>query len=77
MTFAYSRAVTGPWRLARIAFRPAPDLSCLKKSSLFRQGCMYYQAIPIMKEERPRPLVERFAERLHCHRVFQETLGFI
>lgn len=27
--------------------------------SLFRQGCMYYQAMPMMKEERLRPLVER------------------
>ena len=45
--------------------------------SLFRQGCMCYQAIPMMKEERLRPLVERFAELLLGHRVFQETLGFI
>lgn len=45
--------------------------------SLFRQGCMYYQAIPMMKEERLRPLVERFAELLHRHSVFQEALGFI
>ncbi|WP_237078711.1 hypothetical protein [Myxococcus xanthus] len=33
--------------------------------SLFRQGCMYYQAIPMMREERLLPLVERFAELLH------------
>ncbi len=33
--------------------------------SLFRQGCMYYQAIPMMKEERLLPLVERFSELLH------------
>lgn len=45
--------------------------------SLFRQGCMYYQAIPMMREERLLPLVERFAELLHRHPVFQETLGFI
>ncbi len=45
--------------------------------SLFRQGCMYYQAIPMMKEERLRPLVERFSELLHGHRIFQEALGFI
>ncbi|WP_370451154.1 hypothetical protein [Corallococcus sp. CA049B] len=45
--------------------------------SLFRQGCMYYQAIPMMKEERLRPRVERFAELLHCHPVFKEALGFI
>ncbi|WP_426731018.1 IS4 family transposase [Myxococcus faecalis] len=45
--------------------------------SLFRQGCMYYQAIPMMKEERLRPLVERFSELLHGHQIFQEALGFI
>jgi hypothetical protein len=30
--------------------------------SLFRQGCHYYAAIPMMKPELLRPLVERFAE---------------
>lgn len=45
--------------------------------SLFRQGCMYYQAIPMMKEERLLPLIERFSEFLHRHPVFQEALGFI
>jgi hypothetical protein len=29
--------------------------------SLFRQGCHYYAAIPTMKPELLRPLVERFA----------------
>ncbi len=45
--------------------------------SLPRQGCMYYQAIPMMKEERLLPLIERFSELLHRHPVFQEALGFI
>ncbi len=45
--------------------------------SLFRQGCMYYQDIPRMNEERLRPLIERFAELLHSRPVFKEALGFI
>ena len=45
--------------------------------SLFRKGCMYYQAIPMMKEERLRPLVERSAELLHQHPLFKEALYFI
>ncbi|CAM4523753.1 hypothetical protein COEX109129_40335 [Corallococcus exiguus] len=31
----------------------------------------------MMKEERLRPLVERFAKLFHRHPVFQEALGFI
>jgi hypothetical protein len=31
----------------------------------------------MMEEERLRPLVERFAELLHRHPIFQEALGFI
>ncbi|MFY2558291.1 IS4 family transposase [Corallococcus terminator] len=45
--------------------------------SLFRQGCMYYQAMPMMKEERLLPLVQRFSELLHSHHVFREAFGFI
>lgn len=45
--------------------------------SLFRQGCMYYQAMPMMKEERLRPLVERFSQLLRDQAVFREAFGFI
>ena len=43
--------------------------------SLFRQGCEYYQAIPMMPEERLLPLMARFAELLAAQPVFQEVLG--
>ena len=45
--------------------------------SLFRQGCEYYELIPMMRPERLAPLVERFAQLLREQRVFRETLGLI
>jgi Transposase DDE domain len=45
--------------------------------SLFRQGCMYYQAIPNMPEHRLRPLVERFAQLVCEQAVFRETFGLL
>lgn len=45
--------------------------------SLFRQGCMYYQAIPNMPEHRLRPLIERFAQLLNQLPVFREVFGVI
>ncbi|ATB38593.1 transposase [Cystobacter fuscus] len=43
--------------------------------SLFRQGCEYYQAIPMMPEDQLVPLMERFAELLREQPVFQEVFG--
>ena len=43
--------------------------------SLFRQGCEYYQAIPMMPESRLLPLIERFVELLAQQPVFQELFG--
>jgi Transposase DDE domain len=45
--------------------------------SLFRQGCMYYQAIPNMPEHRLRPLLERFAQLVSEQPVFRQALGII
>lgn len=45
--------------------------------SLFRQGCMYYQAIPNMPEHRLRPLLERFAQLVCEQPVFREVFGLI
>ena len=45
--------------------------------SLFRQGCMYYQAIPNMPEHRLLPLLERFAQLVCEQPVFRETLGLL
>lgn len=45
--------------------------------SLFRQGCLYYQALPNMPEHLLRPLMERFAQLLVEQPVFREVLGVI
>jgi len=45
--------------------------------SLFRQGCMYYQAMPNMPEHRLRPLVERFAQLVCEQPVFRKVFGLI
>lgn len=45
--------------------------------SLFRQGCMYYQAIPNMSEHRLLPLLERFAQFVSEIPFFQEIFGFL
>lgn len=45
--------------------------------SLFRQGCMHYELIPTMLEERLRPLMQRFGEMLLEHRAFSEVFGIV
>jgi hypothetical protein len=45
--------------------------------SLFRQGCLLYDLIPNMPEERLRPLIERYQELLRENRVFSEAFGII
>jgi hypothetical protein len=45
--------------------------------SLFRQGCMLYDLIPTMPEQRLLPLIERFAEMLAEVPVFADTFGIL
>jgi hypothetical protein len=45
--------------------------------SLFRQGCMYYKALPMMREAELRPLIERFAQLVRAQLVFREAFGLI
>lgn len=45
--------------------------------SLFRQGSYWYSAIPNMREERLRPLMNAFAEILTTHRIFQGIFSVI
>jgi hypothetical protein len=45
--------------------------------SLFRQGLMWYELIPMMPEERLRALVTRFGELLAEQAIFQQVLGVI
>jgi hypothetical protein len=45
--------------------------------SLFRQGCLYYQALPNMRQAELRPLIERFAQLVIEQPVFREVFGFV
>ena len=44
--------------------------------SLFRQGCLLYDLVPNMPEDRLRPLLVKYEEFLNENRVFTETFGF-
>jgi len=45
--------------------------------SLFRQGCMLYDLIPNMPEQRLRPLMQKFSEILLQQPTFNKVFGFI
>jgi len=45
--------------------------------SLFRQGCMWYELIANMPEERLHALMQRYGEMLHEQREFRELFGVI
>jgi hypothetical protein len=45
--------------------------------SLFRQGCFYYQALPMMPEAQLRPLVELFGQLVREQPVFRGAFGVI
>jgi hypothetical protein len=43
--------------------------------SLFHQGCMLYDLIPMMPEARLRPLMNRFSQMLHEQPLFADVFG--
>ena len=43
--------------------------------SLFRQGCMYYEFVPTMRDAWAEPLIAKFSELLAQHRVFTQIFG--
>jgi Transposase DDE domain len=45
--------------------------------SLFRQGCMLYDLIPTMPDQRLEPLIERFAALLAEVQMFADTFGAV
>jgi len=45
--------------------------------SLFRQGCLLYELIPNMPEQRLRPLIEKFQELLCQNATFSHAFGII
>ena len=58
-----------------LVFEPAPSKK--RTHSLFRQGAMLYELIPMMPEPRLRPLVERFGAMLLEIPVFDAVYGII
>ena len=45
--------------------------------SLFRQGCLLYDLIPTMPEQRLRPLIDTYAELLRQNKLFTQTFGIV
>jgi hypothetical protein len=45
--------------------------------SLFRQGCLLYELIPNMPDERLQPLIERYQDLLRENRTFSDAFGII
>ena len=45
--------------------------------SLFRQGCMLYELIPNMPEERLRPLIEEFGKMIYQHEALKNIYGVV
>ena len=45
--------------------------------SFFRQGCIYYQLLPKMKEENAIKLMEKFSYYLSQHRLYKRIFGII
>jgi hypothetical protein len=70
-------AVVLPARRRRREPRHDLKSNTVKTHSLFRQGCMLYDLIPNMPENRLKPLVERYAELLHQSRVVSETFAIV
>jgi len=45
--------------------------------SLFRQGCLLYDLIPNMSQERLRPLIERYQDLLRQNATFADAFGLV
>ena len=45
--------------------------------SLFRQGCIYYELLPTMREEWATPLMENFYRYLKNHGIYRKVFGII
>lgn len=45
--------------------------------SLYRQGCIWYQLIPTLRDEWLQPLMRRFGELVSQHAVFSKLYGFL
>lgn len=53
------------------------NTSTKRALSLFNQGCFWFSAIPNMREERLRPLMEAFAKTIASHAALSQIFGVI
>lgn len=53
------------------------NTSAKRQHSLFRQGCMYYEFLPTMRDEWARPLTEKFAALMSAQEALRATFGLI
>ena len=48
-----------------------------RQLSLFRQGCLYYECIPAMRDAWLKPLMQKFGELVEQHATFRAAFGLI
>ncbi|SNX50799.1 hypothetical protein VTH8203_04473 [Vibrio thalassae] len=53
------------------------NTSKTRSYSLFRQGCIYYQLLPNMREEWAAPLMNNFYRYLKSHRIYRRVFGIL
>lgn len=53
------------------------NTSTKRSYSLFRQGCIYYELLPTMREEWAEPLMNNFYRFLKQHRVYCRVFGIL
>ena len=45
--------------------------------SLYRQGCLWYQLLPTLRDEWLQPSMRRFSELVTRHAVFTKVFGIL
>ncbi|WP_282177106.1 hypothetical protein [Vibrio nereis] len=53
------------------------NTSKTRSYSLFRQGCIYYQQLPNMREEWAVPMLDNFCRYLKSHRIYRRVFGIL
>ncbi|MEI6859071.1 MAG: IS4 family transposase, partial [Shewanella sp.] len=53
------------------------NTSKTRSYSLFRQGCIYYELLPTMREEWAEPLMDNFYRYLKNQPIYRSIFGII
>ena len=75
---AFAVLLLTSWRRRRKPGHGSPAQTNTAKRrvhSLFRQGCLLYDLIPNMPDQRLRPLIERYQELVAQNRTFSAAFG--